>query len=110
MKNNNNIVFGFLLGAAFGTVLGILIAPQEGSKTRKLLADEASRMKSKLDEGLEEYSEAFSEKFKETTEELGKEIDGLLTSATKTTDELIASLEERLEQLKAKNELPDQSA
>lgn len=103
MKNENSLLFGFILGAAFGTVLGVLVAPQEGSKTRKQLMHEANQMKDRLDEDFGKYSELVSDKFKETTEEIGQEIDKLVSSATKTTEETIANLEKRLATLRQEN-------
>lgn len=110
MKNENNLLFGFLVGAAFGTVLGILIAPQEGAKTRKQLMDEANVIKARLDEDFGKYSELVSDKFKETTEELGQEIDRLVSSASKTTEDTIAQLERRLESLKLENGSAEKNA
>jgi len=41
MTNSKKIVAGVLIGAAVGTVLGILFAPKKGVKTRALIADKA---------------------------------------------------------------------
>ena len=52
--NSNKVVLGILGGVAAGALLGILFAPEKGSKTRKKIADKskgiANDMKDKLDD------------------------------------------------------------
>ncbi|WP_396176534.1 YtxH domain-containing protein [Flavobacterium sp.] len=49
---NNQVILGVLGGLAAGALLGILFAPEKGSKTRKMLADKgegyADDLKSKF--------------------------------------------------------------
>lgn len=59
MKNNQALI-GILGGVAVGTVLGILLAPEEGSKTRKKIikksTDAADDLKEKLSSILNFFS------------------------------------------------------
>ena len=52
--NSNKVVLGILGGVAAGALLGILFAPEKGSKTRKKIADKskgiANDMKDKLED------------------------------------------------------------
>jgi hypothetical protein len=48
---------GFLLGAAVGAGLGILLAPASGSTTRQTLADKTVEMKDKLREAIASSTE-----------------------------------------------------
>lgn len=49
-KKGNNILFGFLAGAAVGAILGILYAPDKGSNTREKLSSKLGKYKSMLEE------------------------------------------------------------
>ena len=44
MTNTGKIATGVLVGAIVGTVLGILFAPKEGSKTRAIISDKAKEL------------------------------------------------------------------
>lgn len=45
-------MFGFLVGAAVGASLGILFAPDKGSKTRKKIKDNTQRMGNDIKENV----------------------------------------------------------
>lgn len=45
MTNTGKIATGFILGTVLGTTLGLLFAPNKGSKTRAMIADKAKDMK-----------------------------------------------------------------
>lgn len=72
MNNNVKILFGFTVGAAAGALTGLLMAPQSGKKTRKLITKESDKLrdtvgdvvaetldhaKSKYNNILDEYTE-----------------------------------------------------
>jgi len=67
MENSNNtgkLIGALLLGAAVGGVLGILFAPDKGSKTRK-----------KILEGSEDLTDAMKEKFEDFIDDVKKEFE-----------------------------------
>ena len=54
-SNNNGKVFLALLGGvAIGALLGVLLAPDKGSETRKRMADEAKKAAGKAGEKIKE--------------------------------------------------------
>lgn len=62
MKTNNTIL-GLVAGLAVGATLGVLLAPDKGSKTRKKIASKTKETKDKLKEGLDEFIDTVSEKY-----------------------------------------------
>lgn len=41
-SNTGKIIAGLVIGGALGSLLGLVLAPHEGKKTRKLLKEKAS--------------------------------------------------------------------
>jgi len=60
MSNDNDgmkIFAGFLIGAAFGAILGLLFAPQSGTETRHKIKDLSKKVEEEAKEGFEKISE-----------------------------------------------------
>ncbi|MBA3681241.1 MAG: YtxH domain-containing protein [Bacteroidetes bacterium] len=66
MKDSGKLIGALLLGAAVGAVIGILVAPDKGSETRKSLLngakDLADNLKEKLGQGVKMIGEMEKEK------------------------------------------------
>jgi len=62
---------GILLGSIFGAVLALVLAPQSGEETRKLLKDKALE----LGKEISDQTEAIKEKGREVLTQDGIEID-----------------------------------
>lgn len=56
--NSGNVLFGVLAGIAFGAVLGVLVAPEKGSTTRKQLSDFRDGMEETLQSKLDKLVES----------------------------------------------------
>lgn len=68
-ERNSGIVLGLLAGAAIGSLLGVLFAPEKGCETRKRVRRKAEDL---LDEASEQY-ELLSEKAKQGVDALKQE-------------------------------------
>lgn len=90
-KNGNGIL-ALLAGAAIGVGLGILFAPDKGSKTRE-----------KIKEGLDDLKDETKEKFSKTKDELKDTVEDLLSHSSYKAEEAITFLEEKLAELKKQN-------
>ncbi len=86
---NGNSILALLAGAAIGVGLGILFAPDKGSKTRE-----------KIKEGLDDLKDETKEKFSKTKEELKDTFENLLSDSSYKAEEAISFLEEKLAELK----------
>lgn len=61
---SGNVFLGVLAGAAIGTVLGVLFAPDKGSATRKKISKKG-----------EEYADEFGEKYNEIVGSIKKKFE-----------------------------------
>lgn len=83
MNTNGKIVIAAAAGLAAGTLLGILLAPDKGSETRKKLNEEGKKftddLKDTIRKGKEKFNdikEDFERVVKEKAEQLEQKYDG----------------------------------
>ena len=89
---NSESILALLAGAAIGVGLGILFAPDKGSKTRE-----------KIKTGFDDLKDKAKEKFSGSKKELNEAVDNLLSKSSYKAEEAITFLEEKLAELKKQN-------
>ena len=76
---NNQVILGVLSGLAAGALLGILFAPQKGSKTRKMILnkgeDYAGELKSKFDSLYDNVTNKYNGVMKDAEEYVSKNVE-----------------------------------
>jgi hypothetical protein len=64
MNTTSKILLGFIAGAAIGGALGILLAPDKGSETRRKIVEKGSELGDTISESVTGLGEKVKEKFK----------------------------------------------
>jgi gas vesicle protein len=67
MSNDQKVIVGFLCGVAAGALAGLLLAPNSGEETRKMISDKATDLKDDL-------SNQLSSKFGRLTEQVNNSL------------------------------------
>jgi gas vesicle protein len=75
MSNSSKILIGFIAGAAIGGALGILLAPDKGSETRKRIVEKGND----LGDSLVDFGETVKDRFNDM-------VDGVKGSFNRTKD------------------------
>ncbi|MDW5288246.1 YtxH domain-containing protein [Formosa sp. PL04] len=114
MSKSGNAVLGLLAGTAIGALIGILYAPDEGSKTRKRLSKEASAAADKMNNSAHDLKDKVSASAHDLKEKvshamegkrgtLDEQLESIVTDASHKADDVISSLEKKLANLKEHN-------
>jgi gas vesicle protein len=77
MNNNSKILLGFIAGAAIGGALGILLAPDKGSETRRKIVEKGNE----VGDSLSSFGDTVKDKFNDV-------VDGVKGSFNKTRNSM----------------------
>lgn len=100
VKDNGGTVLALLAGAAIGAGIGLLFAPEKGEKTRGKIKNTYDSQKNELMDKFGELSDTVKSKFNKTKVDLEKGFDDLVNNADDKSEEVIAKLERKLQELK----------
>ncbi len=102
-SKTGNSVIALLAGAAIGIGLGILFAPDKGSKTREKMKEGFDDLKNQANSKWNSLEEETKEKFSKTKDDLIETVEDLLSNSSYKAEEAITFLEEKLAELKKQN-------
>ena len=92
---------GTMEGVAIGAGLGILFAPDEGSKTRKKIKDGFDEKKDELKKKFDDLSSGLKSKIETSKADIESAFRDVEENADEKSTEIIDSLEKKLADLKA---------
>ncbi|UQD55584.1 YtxH domain-containing protein [Flavobacterium sp. K5-23] len=102
-SNTGNTLLALLTGAAIGAGVGILFAPDKGSKTRVKIKDGYKVAKKDLKFKIDDVSSDLKSKMKIAKLDLEETYDDMLCNMSVKTEEVITFLEAKLADLKTQN-------
>lgn len=99
-SSTGNIVVALIAGAAVGVGVGILLAPDKGSKTRQKLKDGFNSSKDDVIDKLSELLGGVKSATADAASDLEEALSKAIPKTKKDTEGLITLLEQKLEALK----------
>src|SRR5690606_17579055 len=102
-NNTGQTLLALLTGAAIGAGIGILYAPDKGSKTRGKIAKEAQKAQKQMQKKWDKTTSALSEKVHSAKQSFEEKLENVLSDASYKADDVLKAMEEKLEALRAQN-------
>jgi len=102
-SNTGQTLLALLTGAAIGAGIGILYAPDKGSKTRDNISKEAKKAQKKLNKQVKETTETLSSKAQKARLTFEQKLEDTLSSASYKADDILLAMEDKLETLRKQN-------
>lgn len=102
-NNSNSSIFALIAGVAIGATLGILFAPDKGSKTREKIIDGFDDLKDMAKSKFETLEDETKDMFSQKKQNLKDTVEDLISNSSHKAEEAISFLEEKLADLKKLN-------
>ena len=102
-SNTGQTLIALLTGAAIGAGIGILYAPDKGSKTRDKLSKEAKKAQKQLNKQIRETTSNLSSKAQVAKLNFEQKLNETLSSASYKADDILLATEDKLESLRKQN-------
>lgn len=102
-SSKKNMLLALMAGTAIGAGMGILYAPDSGSKTRGKIKSKTLETTHDLTEKLKNAKDDLTKVAQEKRLDFEEKLDGLITKASRKADGVILGLEEKLETLRKQN-------
>ncbi len=109
MKSNSNEFLALITGAAIGTIVAMLYAPERGADVRRKIADSANTALDAVSRAAEELKGKAEVAIEEGKGTLESRLNSLIDNAQHKPVELIELLEGKLAVLKKKAELKEKN-
>ena len=101
--NKGTLALGLIVGSAVGAALGVLFAPDKGSKTREYIKDESLNVVDVIKKDAAIIKEDITESVKVGKAKFNEELGIAANKASHKADDIIDFLEKGLSTLKEKN-------
>ena len=102
-SNTGQTLLALLTGAAIGAGIGILYAPDKGSKTRKKLDKERKKAQKRMKEEINATTTNLSHKAQQARTNFEQKLEETLSSASYKADDILLAMEDKLEALRKQN-------
>jgi len=102
-SNTGQTLLALLTGAAIGAGIGILYAPDKGTKTRDKIGKETKKAQKKLKKQYDETTNQLSDKAKSARITFEQKLNETLSSASYKADDILVAMEDKLEALRKQN-------
>jgi|SRR5690606_17456117 len=102
-NNTGQTLLALLTGAAIGAGIGILYAPDKGSKTRDNISKGAVKAQKELSRKLKETTDALGKKASAARLSFEEKLEDTISNASYKADDVLKALEEKLEDLRVQN-------
>ena len=98
-KKSGNTLLAFLLGAAAGTLIGILYAPDKGTNTREKLSFQLDKYREMLQELIDDFVSGRETPLTSEAKSQGQKV---VDEAKSKAEQLLEDVDDLLEQIRGK--------
>jgi gas vesicle protein len=102
-SESGNVLLALLTGAAIGAGVGILYAPDKGTKTRKKIKKKALLAKDDISNRVSKATDELTKAAADKKADFERRIDETISTMSYKADDIIVTLEKKLEDLRKKN-------